>query len=138
MTGHWPQTRAEWDTAIRSDPRGSFGLLFERHAETIYNYCFRQTASWDVAEDLTSTVFLEAWRSRHRLTVEHDSVLPWLYGIATNVCRRQRRTLSRRIRALHRLPADTVQPDPADDVAARIDDERRMAEVLTVIDRLPA
>jgi RNA polymerase sigma factor (sigma-70 family) len=138
MTVHRPHTKAEWDTAIRSDPHGSFGLLFEQHAETIYNYCFRQTASWDVAEDLTSTVFLEAWRSRHRLSVEYDSILPWLYGIATNVCRRQRRTLTRRIRALRRLPTESVQPDPADDVAGRIDDERQMSEVLAVIDRLPA
>jgi RNA polymerase sigma factor (sigma-70 family) len=138
MAGLGPRTRAEWATAVRSDPHGSFGLLFEQYAETIYNYCFRQTASWDAAEDLTSTVFLEAWRSRDRLVVQGDSLLPWLYGIATNLCRHRRRTLVRRWRAIRRLPSEVHQPDPADDVAGRVDDERRMAEVLDVIDRLPA
>ena len=37
-------------------------MLFERHAPTIYNYCFRRVGSWAVAEDLVSIVFLEAWR----------------------------------------------------------------------------
>ena len=37
-------------------------MLFERHARTIYNYCFRRVGSWAVAEDLVSIVFLEAWR----------------------------------------------------------------------------
>jgi RNA polymerase sigma factor (sigma-70 family) len=138
MTVHRPRTAAEWMAEIRTKPHETFGLLFEQYSTTIYNYCFRQTASWDAAEDLTSTVFLEAWRSCDRLVVEQGSVLPWLYGIATNVCRRQRRTGFRRWRAVRRLPPEVDQPDPADDVAGRVDDERRMAEVLSVIDRLPA
>ncbi len=138
MTEHRSSAESPWAAEIRTHPRQAFGRLFERHSETIYNYCFRQTASWHAAEDLTSTVFLEAWRSRDRVVVQGDSLLPWLYGIATNVCRRRRRTLARRWRALDRLPREVAQPDPADDVAGRVDDERRMAEVLAVIDRLPA
>lgn len=134
---HRPRTDAELAGEIRDDPDGSFGLLFEQYSTLIYNYCFRQTASWDLAEDLTSTVFLEAWRSRHRLRVQNDSVLPWLYGIATNVCRRQRRTSVRRWRAMRRLPPELDEPDPAEQVAERLDDERRMSDVLAVIDRLP-
>jgi RNA polymerase sigma factor (sigma-70 family) len=138
MTVHRPRTAADWTAEIRTKPHETFGLLFEQYSATIYNYCFRQTASWDTAEDLTSTVFLEAWRCRDRLVVEQGSVLPWLYGIATNVCRRQRRTVFRRWRAVRRLPPEVDQPDPADDVAGRVDDERRMSEVLSVIERLPA
>lgn len=138
MTVHRPSTDAELAAEVRDNPEQAFGLLFEQYSKVIFNYCFRQTASWDLAEDLASTVFLEAWRSRHRLRVENDSVLPWLYGIATNVCRRQRRTLFRRWRAIRRLPPELDVPDPADEVAARLDDERRMADVLAVIDRLPA
>jgi RNA polymerase sigma-70 factor (ECF subfamily) len=103
MTVHRPRTDAELAAEVRDNPDRAFGQLFEQYSTLIYNYCFRQTASWDLAEDLASTVFLEAWRSRHRLRVENDSVLPWLYGIATNVCRRQRRTLFRRWRAIRRL-----------------------------------
>lgn len=138
MTVHRPRTDAELAVEVRDHPDRSFGLLFEQYSTLIFNYCFRQTASWDLAEDLTSTVFLEAWRSRHRLKVQNDTVLPWLYGIATNVCRRQRRTLLRRWRAMRRLPPELDEPDPADQVAERLDDERRMSDVLAVIDRLPA
>ena len=50
-----------WSRA-RSGDSEAFGMLFERHGRTIYNYCFRRVGSWAVAEDLVSIVFLEAWR----------------------------------------------------------------------------
>ena len=48
-----------WSRA-RSGDAEAFGMLFERHGRTIYNYCFRRVGSWSVAEDLVSIVFLEA------------------------------------------------------------------------------
>lgn len=122
---------------VRSGSSAAFGLLFERHHEAVYNFCFRRTASWSSADDLTSVVFLEAWRNRDRMELHHDSVLPWLYGIATNVCRNQRRSSARHRQALARLPRPAATPDPSDDIAARVDDERRMREVLHVISSLP-
>src|SRR5262245_61662341 len=104
MTEHGSSAESLWAAEIRTHPQQAFGRLFEQHSETIYNYCFRQTASWHAAEDLTSTVFLEAWRGRERLVVQGDSLLPWLYGIATNVCRRQRRRVVRGGRAVRRRP----------------------------------
>ena len=68
----------------------SLGLLFERHAKLIYNYCFRRVGNWATAEDLVSVVFLEAWRKRGTL-LDPEKALPWLYGIATNVVRNRRR-----------------------------------------------
>ncbi|MGH2399766.1 MAG: RNA polymerase sigma factor [bacterium] len=137
MTVHRSRAEVALAAEIRSNPQQTFGRIFELHGTTIYNYCFRQTASWDAAEDLTSTVFLEAWRCRNRLVIKDGSILPWLYGIATNVCRRERRGSFRQWRALRRLPSMVDQPDPADEVASRVDDERRMAEVLTELGRLP-
>jgi RNA polymerase sigma-70 factor (ECF subfamily) len=57
-------------------------------------------------------------------------VLPWLYGIANNVCRRQWRTGARFQRMLLRLPNGHVEPDLADAVVSRLDDERRMRAAL--------
>ena len=126
-----PSQRRDGDT-------DAFTELFEQHADTVYNYCFRRTASWDVAEDLTAVVYLEAWRSRARLVPHADgTVLPWLYGIAANVCRNQWRSVSRHRRALDRLPPARAVPDHADDVVSRVDDERRMRAVLRGIDALP-
>ena len=73
---------------------GTFALLFERHAKAIYNYCFRRVGDWSAAEDLLSVVFLEAWRRRDK-RLPPGKVLPWLYGIATNVVRNRRRARAR-------------------------------------------
>ncbi len=86
----------------RAGDADAFGLLFERHAKAIYNYCFRRTGDWALAEDLLSVVFLEAWR-RRRKELEPGKVLPWLYGIATNVVRNQRRSQRRFAGALRRF-----------------------------------
>ena len=44
----------------------AFGELFDRHASAVCSHLFRRTASWSEAEDLTSAVFLQAWRGRTR------------------------------------------------------------------------
>ena len=114
----------------------AFGVLFERHARAVYNFCFRRTGDWAAAEDLTSVVFLEAWRRRD-VALEGDSARPWLFGVAVNVLRNANRSLRRHREALARVPAPPEEPDPADDVAGRIDDQRRIREVLRVVGRLP-
>jgi RNA polymerase sigma factor (sigma-70 family) len=115
----------------------SFGELFDRHAKAVYNHCFRLTASWLAAEDHVQTTFLLAWRKRASVRLQRESALPWLLAVATNVVRNDRRTAVRRQRLANRLPAEQAAPDHADDVAGRVDDERRMALVLATVDRLP-
>lgn len=87
-------------------------------------------------------VFLKAWRGHARLQVHHESALPCLYGIATNVCRNQRRSLRRYRAATARLPledrTDVRARDHADDVAGRIDDERQMDRIRREVGRLSA
>jgi DNA-directed RNA polymerase specialized sigma24 family protein len=61
--------------------------LFERHAHGVYNHCFRRTASWADAEEITSAVFAEAWRRRHEVRPVHESARPWLLGVANNLPR---------------------------------------------------
>lgn len=123
--------------ALAADGDGAaFGVLFERHARSVYNFCFRRTADWALAEDLTSVAFLQAWRHRHE-PLRGDSMLPWLLGIAVNVLRDHVRSLRRFRRALERVPAPIDTPDFADDLAARIDDERVMQQVLVILADLP-
>jgi RNA polymerase sigma-70 factor (ECF subfamily) len=120
----------------RSGDAEAFGLLFERHAKAIYNYCFRRVGDWSAAEDLLSVVFLEAWRRRGKV-LPPDKVLPWLYGIATNVVRNRRRSERRHAAALRRLPAREPEVDFAPDVNERVDDERRMANALAHFSAIP-
>jgi RNA polymerase sigma-70 factor (ECF subfamily) len=129
--------RALWEQA-RAGDSSAFGVLFERHAGRIYNYCFRRTGDWALAEDLTSVTFLLAWRSRGRAPLQAESALPLLYGIATNALRNQRRSLKRGREAFARLPLQrTEEPDFGEDVPARLDDQAAMRELLRLFVRLP-
>ena len=129
--------RALWQQAREGDG-SAFGTLFERHAGRIYNYCFRRTADWAQAEDLTSSTFLVAWRSHGRAPLQAESALPLLYGIATNALRNQRRSLRRRREALARLPLERVEEtDLAEDASTRLDDQAAMRQLLRLFARLP-
>jgi RNA polymerase sigma-70 factor (ECF subfamily) len=129
--------RVLWRRA-RDGDGAAFGILFERHADRIYNYCFRRTADWALAEDLTSATFLLAWRGHGRESLQAESALPLLYGIATNVLRNQRRSLKRRREAIARLPlARADEPDFAEEAATRLDDRAAMRQLLGLFSRLP-
>ncbi|REE98328.1 RNA polymerase sigma factor [Thermomonospora umbrina] len=136
MTLQTPTDAELWHRA-RDGDRTAFGTLFDRHSRAIYNYCFRRTADWSAAEDLTSVVFLETWRRRAHVRMEGDSMLPWLYGVATHVVHNHRRSLRRHRAALDRLPRPPDPSDGADDAAERLDAERRMRRVMATIRRLP-
>jgi RNA polymerase sigma factor (sigma-70 family) len=131
-----PTDRKLWAQATAGD-RDAFGRLFDRHARAVYNHCFRLAGIWAAAEDLTSATFMLAWRKRSRVMLANDSALPWLLAVATNVFRSDRRALARRLRLARSVPVDVPVPDHADDVAGRVDDERRMAEVLAAVRELP-
>jgi len=114
----------------------AFTILFERHAKAIYNYCFRRIGDWAAAEDMLSVVFLEAWRRRDA-ELPPDKVLPWLYGIATNVLRNRRRSERRFRAALARVPAVPPGEDFSDETDDRLDDERRIKCALDLLSQLP-
>ena len=120
----------------RAGDTEAFGLLFERHAKAMYNYCFRRLGSWAAAEDILSVVFLEAWRRREKELPE-DKVLPWLYGIATNVIRNQRRSERRFAAALRRMPEPPPEASFTDRADERLDDETQMRRAHELLGQLP-
>jgi RNA polymerase sigma factor (sigma-70 family) len=128
--------RELWRSACNGQPQ-DFGLIFDRHGATVYNHLARRTDSWSTAEDITSVVFLEAWRRRADIELVHDSALPWLLGVANKVVQQRRRSVRRHRDALNRLPPGVVEPDPADQVVARLDGELKAKQVLAAFRRLP-
>jgi RNA polymerase sigma factor (sigma-70 family) len=128
---------ALWARALDGDAE-AFGQLYDRHARSIYNFCFRRTADWAIAEDLVAGVFLETWRRRRSISVTSDgTLLPWLYGVATNLVRNQRRARRRLVAATQRLRAESREEDLAGDAADRVEDARRMRAILDLVERLP-
>ncbi len=125
----------------RSGPRSvdaaQHARLWDQYAQRIYRYCFRRTADHELAEDLTSIVFLEAWRCRSKLHLSPESELPWLYGVASNVLRKQWRTQRRYRTALARLPEPRDERDLAQDAVERLDDQELMVRLLARLRSLP-
>jgi RNA polymerase sigma factor (sigma-70 family) len=136
---NWVMSRQDdrelW-SAIADGDADAFGVLFERYGSSVYSYCFRRTGDWTRAQDLTSIVFLECWRRRN-VTIERESVLPWLLGIATNVCRHQRRSFGRHHAALRRLPPPERALEFAEEAIERLEAERRMRTILSLVSQLP-
>ncbi|MET8361864.1 sigma-70 family RNA polymerase sigma factor [Micromonospora sp. NPDC005171] len=122
---------------VRAGDPGAFAELFDAYARSVYNHAFRLTADWATAEDVMAATYLQAWRSRERVTEEGGSLRPWLFGIATNEARNHTRS-NRRYRrvAAALLASDVTLPDHADDVAGRLDDSRRIAAAIDALARL--
>jgi len=124
-----------WASAQGGDAE-AFGALFARHRDRVYTYCFRRTGSWSAAEDALSVVFMETWRRRHDVQVIEESLLPWLFAVANNISRNVERSRRRYANLLNSLPNVGSIEDHADDVAARVDDERQMRTVLVALHTL--
>src|ERR1035437_2177863 len=119
-----------WERATKHDG-AAFGQLFERHSKAIYNHCFRRTASWSSVEDLTSIVWAEVWRRRKDVRLHSESILPWLLIVVNNCLRNLQRSQRRHRNLLVELPHVEIV-DFAEDSVDRLDDERRMARVLSL------
>ena len=125
-----------WERSQAGDAE-AFAALFDRHANTVYRHCFRCVADWALAEDLTSVVFLEAWRRRQNVRISGASVRPWLLGVAMNVVRNQQRALRRYRAALERLPPPGPTHDFSDRLVESMDAARRMRALSRELRQLP-
>src|SRR5207302_1247704 len=95
--------------------RGAFEEIVERHLRAVHRYLHRR-AGRDLADDLAAQTFAVAFEQRACCRTSGESALPWLYGIATMLLRRHRRTEARRLRAYARTGVDrwTNEEDEAD------------------------
>ena len=82
----------------------------QRHERDIMRYLIRVSGDREDAADLFQETWLRAYRAYPRLHPESD-VRPWLYAIATNLCRNRARDGARRSRVI--VP-DTEERPAAD------------------------
>jgi RNA polymerase sigma-70 factor, ECF subfamily len=67
----------------KKDPK-SFGELYEKHFDRIFNYIYRQTDDEDLTADLCSQTFMIALRNLDRYEFRGVPFSAWLYKIASN------------------------------------------------------
>ena len=114
----------------------AFGELFKRHSRSVYAYCARRTGNLDLAEDLTSVVFMEAFRRRRKLQLSSKSAPPWLIGVANNVIRNAERSLRRYRSALDRIPVPANGVSSEEDAMERLGAQEALASALEAISAL--
>ncbi|MFG3049600.1 RNA polymerase sigma factor [Kitasatospora sp. NPDC048239] len=121
---------------IRTGDPEAFRELFRDHAPLVHRYAVRVSGDRDLAEDVVSLTFLEAWRLRDRLLDHEAGPRPWLMGIAVNVLRNTRRAARRHQAALGRLPARDTVPDFSDELVGRMADADQLAAAQRALKQL--
>src|SRR5262245_31138708 len=108
-----------------SEPN-AFVLIFDRHYGSVHTYLHRR-AGRDLADDLAAETFAVAFERRASCRAT-STVLPWLYGIATNLLRHRWRAEQRRLRAYGRS-GDDRWAQYEDEAAARVDGSALSAQL---------
>lgn len=62
----------------------AFGVLYERYLDKVYRYIAYRTSNATIAEDLTSEVFLNAWKAIERYEDRGYAFSTWLLRLAHN------------------------------------------------------
>lgn len=118
-----------------SDERALFTDAFVEHAPRLYRYLARQLSPTE-AEDVLAETFCTAWQHRARYREVRGPMIGWLFGIATNLLKRHKRSWLRGAAAVSRLAVEHGD-DHADEVARRVDAEvisRALADALASLD----
>ncbi|HLW93821.1 MAG TPA: RNA polymerase sigma factor [Solirubrobacteraceae bacterium] len=115
------------------EPR-AFGVIFERHFDEIHRYLRRRHPQ--DADELAAEVFTVAFDARSRYRALGESARPWLYGIASNLLGKRRRSERRALRAYARSARDVTPGDEFGDALERADAERLSGAVAGAVARL--
>ena len=96
------------------DDETRFRAVFEETYRPLVAFARRRTNDWSEADDIVAETYAVAWRRRSELP--SATPLPWLYAVAANVLRNQRRSTGRRLRLVDKIgaqPTPASPPDPA-------------------------
>ena len=130
-------TDAELIAASVTDP-AAFGAVFDRHGTTLHRYLVRRVGASE-ADGLLGEVFRIAFERRAAYDTTRTEARPWLYGIATNLVARHRRSEGRRLRATARMQARTVdEDDGVDRLVDVVAASQLLPDVVAAVTQLPA
>lgn len=112
------------------DKRKSFLFYFEKYKDKIYNYFFyRVNYNRDLAEDLTSEVFLKAFKSFGKFD-ESRPFQSWIFAISRNHLINHYRVSGREFALEEDIKA------PADNLLQKIGQKEEAEKILAVISGL--
>jgi len=108
--------------------RGRFAEVYDQNYDAIFRYLRRRVSS-EQAADLTAETFLVALREFEKLDASRGSVRAWLFGISSNLMKREARREKQELRAYARSGIDPLIEDPMSEIDRRLDAEHRHSEL---------
>ncbi|MBI2074904.1 MAG: sigma-70 family RNA polymerase sigma factor [Candidatus Levybacteria bacterium] len=73
-----------WIKKAQKGDKDAFGHIYKHFLKKIYRYIYFSVHSKEVAEDLTQTTFLKAWRSLATFSPSGGTLQAYLFAIARN------------------------------------------------------
>ncbi len=101
-----------------SDQNGRAAALYREYGPTVYRRCLRILKDPEAAKDATQEVFMKLVRDMSKLS-DRETVLPWIYRVATNHCLNSRRNSVRRGEDYAVPDLDLADATPADTLPSR-------------------
>ncbi len=113
---------------------GAFGVLYERHVQSVYRFLYVRMNDRLDAEDLTEEVFLRVWRSIDNYQTRGVPFLAFLFRVARNALIDHYRASSNRNQEvdLEESPLPDSGVDPSERVFTNLEHQR----IKEVMDRL--
>ncbi|GAA3582177.1 RNA polymerase sigma factor [Kribbella ginsengisoli] len=143
-TGQAVSSDLELWERLRSADELALTELFHRHSDAVYNFAFRRTSSWSLAEDIVQATFTAVWRRAGEGRLDEltfGTARPLLLTVARYECANAARS-SRRLTALRQrlgtLGGSTETPDHSALAVAKVDDERAMSALRRALAKVPA
>ncbi|MGH9106485.1 MAG: RNA polymerase sigma factor [Acidimicrobiales bacterium] len=121
-----------------SEPE-TFGLLFDRHFDTIARFCIRRVGTVQ-GENLAGDVFQWAFENRSSFDPHRGTARSWLFRIANNHVRNAQRSSGRQGLAYLRWWKEEERPesDPAAEVVVAVAAANDLCAVAAALELQPA
>jgi RNA polymerase sigma-70 factor (ECF subfamily) len=121
---------------IRSGNRKAFEELFRSHYEALCRFALNYVEHLRVAEDLVQDVFVDLWKDRRSLEVEH-SLKAYLYGMTRHRALKYLRQKQVRKKWAAsddlRKAAPPAMPDQAEDILKRREQQKEVDRALEAL-----
>lgn len=121
-------TDSELITAISSDNREAYRILFKRYYKQLVHFALLHTNSIDISRDLVQDAFYKVWLVRTKLDAD-KSIKAYLYRITTNSIINFYRSWSFKNFSIHETQSDYLH--------AKDEQTELKLDIKTAINKLP-
>jgi RNA polymerase sigma-70 factor (ECF subfamily) len=136
LTNRAPEPLVDELTLVRLSQQGDremFARLYNAYMERIYRYVYFRVADENLAEDITSQVFLKVWEKLNTYEAGQSPFMAWLYRIAHNAVIDHYRSKKASVSLEE---ADLVEMSHADDVDEKLDLQIQSEELREALQEL--